>query len=218
MWRNTNLENNSKRIIAITGPSGAGKTTLAEKLSNNLNIVIPRHCTTRDKRKDDKPGFYRYLSHPVYAKLLNDNLFFISSGDGKIVSKENGNFYGILKSDCLEAWENSNDIILFVSYKDIYDLIKLKESGISIDIINLTFLDLELGISSRLINNNERDHTSKDIKSRINCAFNDKMMFGDKVFEYASCNIYTDIVGIEGTYDEVCNKLFEKNKQLIKGK
>lgn len=212
------MKNDEKRIIAITGPSGAGKTTLAEMLSTNLGVIIPPHCTTRDKRKDDKPGFYRYLSHSTYAKLLDEDLFLISSGDGKVVCKESGNFYGILKSDCIEAFQYSDVIILFVSYKDIYELIRLKQSGINIDIINLTFSNIEAGVKSRLINNEERDHTMSDIESRIRCAINDKKMFGDKIFEYASCNIYTDILGIQETYEAVCNKIFKNNKQLVKVK
>ena len=61
-----------KSIIAIMGPSGAGKTTLGEKLSTRLEISIPKHCTTRNKRIDDQEGFYRYLEHKEYDKLLRE--------------------------------------------------------------------------------------------------------------------------------------------------
>lgn len=86
-------------IIAIMGPSGAGKTTLANNLVLKNGVVIPRHTTTRSKRKDDEDGFYRYLMHDEYKELYDQGLFFISSGDGNEIKKENGNFYGVLKSD-----------------------------------------------------------------------------------------------------------------------
>lgn len=121
-----NLSN--KSIIAITGPSGAGKTTLGEIITNRLSVKIPRHCTTRSKRNDDKEGFYRYLSHDEYRELYENGEFLISSGDGPSIKKEYGNFYGVLIDDCLAAWKVSDIIILFVSYKDIEQLKLLKKS------------------------------------------------------------------------------------------
>ena len=69
-------------IIAVMGPSGAGKTTLANNLVLKNSVVIPRHTTTRHPRKDDEQGFYRYLTHDEYSKMYNEGLFLISSGDG----------------------------------------------------------------------------------------------------------------------------------------
>ena len=83
---------NNKYIIAITGPSGAGKTTLGDLLVARHDIAVPYHCTTRDRRSDDKDGFYRYLSHEEYSELLQQGKFLLSSGDGPVVSKQYGNF------------------------------------------------------------------------------------------------------------------------------
>lgn len=94
-----NLQN--KIMIAIMGPSGGGKTTLGDKLYERHEISIPIHCTTRNPRNDDRTGFYRYLSHEEYNNLLCMQKFLISSGDGLIVKKEFGSFYGILIEDCI---------------------------------------------------------------------------------------------------------------------
>ena len=196
-----------KSIIAIMGPSGAGKTTLGQNLSERLEISIPRHCTTRSRRDDDQEGFYRFLNHEQYDKLLKQGKFLISSGDGPEVKKEYGNFYGVLLEDCISAWNTSNVIILFVSYKDIDALVELKNNGIEIDIVNLTFSNIEKGISDRLINNTERNHTSNDIKRRINCALEDTEKYGKALSLYAKTTVYTDILNIEQTYDRVCNDL-----------
>ena len=41
---------NNKSLIAITGPSMAGKTTLTNKLVYNYNFLVPKHITTREKK------------------------------------------------------------------------------------------------------------------------------------------------------------------------
>lgn len=198
---------NNKSIIAITGPSGAGKTTLGAKLSARGEISIPKHCTTRSRRDDDQEGFYRYLGHEEYDELLQQGKFLISSGDGPVVKKEYGNFYGVLVDDCVAAWEKSNVIILFVSYKDIDALLGLKNSGMDIDIVNLTFSDIEKGVSDRLMNNTTRNHTSSDIRSRINCALQDSEKYGKALSLYAKTIVYTDILDEEQTYEKVCEDL-----------
>ena len=205
----------NKSIIAITGPSGAGKTTLGEKLATRLEISIPRHCTTRSKREDDQENFYRYLEHETYNELLQQGKFLISSGDGPEVKKEYGNFYGVLIEDCITAWTQSNVIILCVSYKDINTLIELKNKGIDIDIVNLTFNDIEKGVLDRLTSDQSRNHSSRDIKSRINCALADNEKYGKALSLYAKTIVYTDILNAEQTYEKVYEdlKLSRKDKR-----
>lgn len=206
------MEFNNKNIIAIMGPSGAGKTTLGDKLSSRQEIAIPKHCTTRSQRSDDRDGFYRYLAHDEYRELLEKEQFLISSGDGPVVKKEYGNFYGVLINDCLEAWQKSNVIILFASYKDIESLIALREKQIDVDIVNLTFTDIERGVASRLINNPTRNHSQKDINSRIQCALSDTEKYGRALTLYAKTIVYTDILDIEQTYNKVCTDLGLKRR------
>ena len=197
----------NKSIIAITGPSGAGKTTLGDKLVLYNDIVIPHHCTTRAKRPDDKEGFYRYLSHDEYRRLQEDDKFLITSGDGPIVIKEYGNFYGVLKQDCVDCWENHDVILLFVSYKDLFRLLELKQEGYNIDIINLTFNDLKNGIKTRLISDVRRNHSEGDILRRIESALMDEKKYGVLLRTYAKCVIFTDIDDINQTYIKVNNVL-----------
>lgn len=197
----------SKSIIAIMGPSGAGKTTLGEKLSTRQEISIPRHCTTRSIRSDDQDGFYRYLEHEQYNELLQQGKFLISSGDGPEVKREYGNFYGVLAEDCVSAWNKSNIIILFASYKDIESLVSLRKSDIDVDIVNLTFIDIEKGVKDRLLNNSMRNHTESDITSRIKCALYDSEKYSKALNLYAKTIVYTDILNIEQTYEKVCDDL-----------
>lgn len=197
----------NKKIISIMGPSGVGKTTLGDNLSLRDGLYIPRHCTTRLRRSDDKDNFYRYLTHEEYEKEFLDGNFLITSGDGPTIKKEYGNFYGVLSSDCLEGWKHSDSIILFVSYKDIGRLIELREKGFNIDIINLTFYDIASGVRSRITNDSRRRTTQKEIESRIYWALKDDQDYRDIVMKEATTTIHTDVLAIEQTYEEACRVL-----------
>ncbi len=196
-----------KRIIAITGPSGSGKTTLGRRLAEVFHYEIPKHSTTRQKRKDDLKGFYRYLTHDEYKNLYEQQEFLISSGDGKEIKKEYGNFYGILKKDCVNAYEKSDTLVLFVSYKDIYQLVELRQVGFQVDIINLTFTNIEKGVKMRLVGNRERNHSLNDINSRIKNAMLDAQNYQKALENYANVTLYTDVLNCEETYQEVCKQL-----------
>ncbi len=198
------------RMLAIMGPSGAGKTTLANNLVERLELAIPRHCTTRAPRDDDMVDFYRYLTHSEFEEYFQLKKFLLWSGDGPEIRKEYGNFYGILKEDCLSSLEKSDTIILFTSYKDIDRLVSLKAAGISIRIINLTFRNIEAGVRDRLIGNTERNHTFRDINSRIYNALLDDKNYRKKLDRYADITIFTDVFDTEDTYQEVAKRLIKK--------
>ena len=75
------------RMLAIMGPSGAGKTTLANNLVERLELAIPRHCTTRAPRDDDMVDFYRYLTHSEFEGYFQLKKFLLWSGDGPEIRK-----------------------------------------------------------------------------------------------------------------------------------
>ena len=200
------MNNEKKKIIAIMGPSGSGKTTLGTNLQKRNNIIVPRHTTTREKRNDDTLGFYRYITHSEYQSRYLNGEFLISSGDSQIISKEYGNFYGVLKKDSDLAFSESDAILLYTSYKDINNLILLRDIY-EIIILNLTFTDIAKGVRSRLETEKLRNHTLQDIEKRIYWALKDDNDYRNLVDKNSTLIVYTDIDNIEETYAKVCKTL-----------
>ncbi len=202
------MDEKRKRIIAIMGPSGAGKTTLGYGLAEKYGFAIPRHCTTRARRSDDKEGFYRYLPHEEYARYAERGEFLITSGDHPVIARGNGNFYGVLQQDCEEALQDADTAVLFVSYKDIERLQSLKgKNGIEIDIVNLTFRDIPKGVEQRIKNDPARNHTQDDIRRRVDCAIADHEKYKTALQRCADLTIYTEMHTIEQTIEKVAQDL-----------
>lgn len=206
----------NKRIIAITGPSGAGKTTLGNNLHNIYGYELPSQATTRNRRSDDMPNSYEYLAHEEFAKHAQNGDFLFYSGDGPEIKKEYGNFYGYLRSSCEKAWENSNTIVLYVSYKDIDSLREIGTNGIELDLINLTFKaeHFASSVESRIRGDKSRNHTEEDIARRVKCATEYEDRYGKAVQTFASAVICTDIRDEVSTLEETMKALNKKGGEI----
>lgn len=194
-----------KIIIAITGPSGAGKTTLGNRLISMDDFLTPVHTTTREPRNDDEIGFYRYLDHLQFRQKVELNDFLFWSGDSDKVDKKYGNYYGMLNEDYMHL-SYHNRLIFFVSYKDIDYLLRLKSEGYNIRLVNLTYQNIDETMRERLLLG-ERNHTQADIEKRIACAKNYEQEYSKKIESYNILRIYTDLYNSDETYNIVKKKI-----------
>ena len=81
------------KIIIISSPSGAGKTTICKLLLKRLkNIQISTSYTTRPKRKVEKDGIdYFFVSTEfffTFSVLLNSAIKYVSFLSIKIVGED----------------------------------------------------------------------------------------------------------------------------------
>lgn len=106
----------NKYAIIIAGPSGAGKTTVADALILSLgNLEMSRSATTREKRGDGRDDEYIYLREDEFLKA-------IELGDMLEHTEYGGNFYGTRKTEFERIWSLNKNPILVLDYNGVKSL------------------------------------------------------------------------------------------------
>lgn len=59
----------SRHLLAIVGPSGAGKTALTAALQKHGDVFVPPIYTTRERRDDDLANHYRYVAEDEFLAM-----------------------------------------------------------------------------------------------------------------------------------------------------
>ncbi len=130
----------SGKLVIISAPSGAGKTTIVKHLlESGLNLSFSVSATTRPIRGNEKDGVdYFYLSVPEFKKRIADNEFV----EWEEVYKDL--FYGTLKSELERIWASGMNVLFDV---DVEGGITLKKkfgtSSIAIFIMPPSVMELE---------------------------------------------------------------------------
>ena len=131
-------------MFILSSPSGAGKTTLTKKLSeNNPNFSISVSYTTRKPRPNEINGKdYFFINENKFNELMKTNSFFEHA---KIFD----NFYGTSKDQVLNFSKQGKDVLFDIDWQGTQQLKKIKELSL------VTFFILPPNIKtlkSRLIN------------------------------------------------------------------
>lgn len=188
---------NNNFLVCVSGPSMAGKTTLVDNILNDYNFYLPVHITTREKRIDDKEGFYKYIDINSFNKLVYDDKFLFYSGSGD-------RMYGLLKEDCDLLLSDNKNVLVNISYKDVF-----KYNSISYNklLITLTFQNIYREMLLRSLN---RRMSSHEFEIRVLAALSDHYKYFSFVKDISDCLIYTDFSNQEETYSKV-RSLFNQN-------
>ncbi|MES2619788.1 MAG: guanylate kinase [Bacteroidota bacterium] len=97
-----------RKLVVITAPSGAGKSSIVKKLvQHNPQLSFSISCTTREKRTGENHAHhYHFISVEEFKKKIANNEF---------VEHEEvypGKFYGTLKTEMERTW-NQRKVVLF---------------------------------------------------------------------------------------------------------
>lgn len=93
-------------ILALTGPSGVGKSTVSRLLVHAFaSIVSPVPIITTRKRKKGDAGEYRYVSAEVFDALKNKNEL---AAWTDIPAGEEDRRYAYAKEDIEKIWKSGN--------------------------------------------------------------------------------------------------------------
>lgn len=154
--------NNKGLLIVVSGPSGAGKDTICQKLiKENSNIWMSVSMTTRKPRPLEKDGVdYFFASSEEFENKINDNTFLE-------YASYNDNYYGTPKDKVEEKLNEGKDVILVIDINGAINIKKIIPSALFIFIMPP---DMET-LKNRLIG---RKTESKDkVVERFITAYNE---------------------------------------------
>ena len=150
-------KSNHGKIIVIVAPSGAGKTTIAQRLLKEYpQIKFSVSATTRPPRKGETDGQdYYFLDEDEFDQKVDDNQFL----EWEFYS---GNKYGTLRSEVDKLVESGYFPLLDIEVKGALNVQKLYNSGVVSIFIEPPSMD---ELANRL--SNRGSETDKSLSKRL---------------------------------------------------
>jgi len=153
--------NQTGKIIIITAPSGAGKTSITRYLLNkNKQLAFSVSATTREQRSYEKNGTdYYFISTDEFKRKIQQEEFI----EWEMVYE--GKYYGTLKSELQRIWLNSQTPILDIDVKGAIHVIRqFPDQSLSIFVEPPTIDELKRRLRSR------GTETDESLQARVNKA------------------------------------------------
>ncbi len=200
-----NTEKTNKLII-ISSPSGAGKTTLCKLLIKKMkNLTISISYTSRNKRLNEIDGKdYFFVSLSDFNKLLKKN-FFIET------AKNFNNYYGSPYKNIINANKNKKYLLFDIDWKGARKIRKNYKKENIIDFFILPPSKTEL--KKRLIKRG-RDN-NKEIDLRLSYAINEMKHYNEYKYVLVNENVKNTVNDIKKII-EYHNFIDENNVLLNK--
>jgi len=192
------LENQKGKIVAISAPSGSGKTTIVRRILKDIpELVFSVSATTRKKREDEKDGVhYYFISEDEFKEKIEGDEFIEWE-------KFYDYYYGTYKKTVDETVNAGKSIILEVDVKGALSLKHIYPDAVLIYIVPPSFNELV----NRLKKRNTEDKA--DLQKRIDRA---KMELGLKdKFDYFIDN--TDLDKAISETEKLVRNLISKEKK-----
>ena len=195
-------------IVILASPSGAGKTTLVNLISQKKKFINSVSHTTRKPRSNEIDGkHYFFVSGEEFQNLIKNNEFLE-------YAKVFNNLYGTTKKPVLENLEKGNNVIFDIDWQGTA---QIKSQNIKYKIITFFVLPPSKEILYERLTN--RDMKDKLIASeRMKEFYKDVKHWVD--YDYVVINdelnkCYEEISKvIDSSYHD--NKKIEYDKNLIK--
>ncbi len=177
------------RLFVLSAPSGAGKTTLVNRLLKDVpQIECSVSCTTRKPRAGEKEGVEYYFVNPEKFEEMKQ------SGEFFEYEKVHGYFYGTPKAPLMERRNKGFNTVLDVDTRGALSVKKAFPDSLTIFLMPPSIEVLEARLRNRQTENEE------SLQRRLQDA-KDQLLEKDK-FDYVVIND-----DIERAYQEVLNIL-----------
>jgi guanylate kinase len=146
-------------IIAISAPSGTGKTTIVKRILKDFpEIVFSVSATTRKKRENETDGIeYFFLTEEEFLKKIENNEFIEWE-------KVYDYYYGTLKNYVKNAVSGGKSIILEVDVKGALSIKGIFPESVLVYIVPPSLEELEKRLRNR------QTESESDFQKRISRA------------------------------------------------
>jgi guanylate kinase len=107
-------------LVVISAPSGAGKTTLCQRLLSDFpDLVLSISCTTRQPRGQEQNGKeYFFLTREEFEKKIQDGRF-------AEWAQVHGNYYGTSKDVIESSFQQNKSVLLDIDVQGAEQLQKV---------------------------------------------------------------------------------------------
>ncbi len=149
------------KIIIITAPSGAGKTSITKHLMQHFpQLAFSVSAATRQARGNEKDGVdYHFISMDDFKQKIQHNEF----AEWEMVYE--GKYYGTLKSELEKIWQQNKIPVLDIDVKGaIHVQQQFPQTSLSLFIEPPSVSELKKRLQSR------GTETAESIAARVNKA------------------------------------------------
>ena len=146
-------------LLVISGPSGAGKGTLVERLlEKDPSFCFSVSVTTRARRNNETDGVhYHFITEERYDELLAEDAFLEHAS-------VHGHRYGTLKSEVYERMERGQNVLLDIDPQGARAVMEKEPACVSVFILPPSYAELKVRLHTR---NTEKP---EEIQRRLNNA------------------------------------------------
>ena len=155
------MNNTQHKILIITAPSGAGKTSITMHLMHQFSqLAFSVSAATRKPRANEKDGVdYHFMTEEDFKEHIQHNDFV----EWEMVYE--GKYYGTLKSELQKIWDQHKIPVLDIDVKGAIKIQKqLEENCLSIFIMPPSIEILKQRLENR------KTETAENIQMRLDKA------------------------------------------------
>jgi guanylate kinase len=201
--------NSQQLLIVVSAPSGAGKTTLCDRLlEEHTGIVYSVSCTTRAPRGQEQDGRnYFFLTEDEFDERLAAGLFL----EHAVV---HGHRYGTLKSTIEQAFADDKSVLMDIDVQGAAQIRGAVESYPDGDPLKAGFVDLfieppSMDVLKRRLTERAEDRHD-EIQRRLAVAENEMSCRNDYMYRVVNDDI-------DRAYHELEKHILDKQRGICNG-
>ena len=204
-------EKKSNKLIIISSPSGAGKTTICKELLKTIkDINLSISYTTRQKRINEKHGKdYYFVTNKEFVSLKKKN-FFIET------AKVFNHYYGSPYQNVVNSFKQNKSILFDIDWQGAN---KLRKKYSREDIIDFFILPPNKKELRKRLNKRGRDN-KKEIQMRLSLALSEISHHNDYKYVLINDKLNETISNIINIikYNQLKSNLLNKVKKNLLSK